>query len=268
MKKFAQYAGSVACIALIQTPAVAVELYPGAPGACAVSQVNGKISADAGQTRDAGRKGRKNKSRKGGLFQGAASLSIPLNCSYGFQLDAAVGSLDGKSTGGAAAHAFTRNPDSYLLGAYGEYSAVGNNDIWRAGAEAEYYLNNITLSGLVGYENSNRTSGDVFAAVDAALYATENFRITAGYRRFLDIDAAAFGAEYQFTGSAASVFVSGQVGDKKHRTVLAGLRFYFGGTDKSLIRRHREDDPFNRLNELVRNIKTASSTTIGGGEGD
>jgi len=198
---------------------------------------------------------------KGGLFQGAASLSIPLNCSYGFQLDAAVGSLDDKSTGGVAAHAFTRNPNSHLLGAYGEFSAVGSNDIWRVGAEVEYYLDRITLSGLAGYENSGLTNGDVFAALDVSYYVMDNFKISAGYRHFLDIDAAAIGAEYQFENLPASLFVSGQLGDKGHRTALAGLRFYFGGADKALIRRHREDDPFNRLNEMIRNIVTPAAVT-------
>jgi hypothetical protein len=33
------------------------------------------------------------------------------------------------------------------------------------------------------------------------------------------------------------------VGEDDHSTVWVGLRFYLGGEDKSLIRRHREDDP-------------------------
>jgi len=33
------------------------------------------------------------------------------------------------------------------------------------------------------------------------------------------------------------------VGDNEFATVYGGIRFYFGGPEKSLIRRHREDDP-------------------------
>jgi len=264
VKKLAQYAGGIACVALAHSPVVAADWGSVATNACAVSEINGKIGAGAGHTKDTG--------SKGGLFQGTASLSIPLNCSFGFQLDAAVGSLDGKSTGGGAVHAFTRNPNSYLLGAYGEYSAVGSNDILRLGVEAEYYLDKVTLSGLAGYENSDLTKGDAFAALDISFYATDNLRFSAGYRRFLDIDAAAIGAEYQFENAPVSLFVSGQLGSKDHRTAIAGLRVYFGGENKSLIRRHREDDPFNRLNELIRNIATPAPVVVpppspGGGEG-
>jgi len=253
MKKLAQYAGSFVCIALIYTPAIAADPSFVSTGDCAVSEANGKISAGAGPY--------KGENSKGASFQGAASLSVPINCSFGFQLDAAVGSLDSKTTRGAAAHAFTRDPNSYLLGAYGEYSAVGSNDIWRIGAEAEYYLDKVTLSGLVGYENSDLTKSDVFAALDFSYYTTDNFRISAGYRRFLDIDAAAIGAEYQLQSLPASLFVSGQLGSKDHRTALAGLRFYFGGADKTLIRRQREDDPSNRLNQLIRNVATTPTVT-------
>jgi len=265
MKKFAHYASGFVCVALIQSPVLAAELSPITSGNCAVSQANGKIDGGAGHY--------KGESGKSALFQGTASLSVPLNCLFGFQLDAAVGSLDNKTTGGGAAHVFMRDPTSYLLGAYGEYSAVGKNDIWRFGAEAEYYLDKVTLSGLAGYENSNLTKGDVFAALDFSYYATDNFRLSAGYRRFLDISAAAIGAEYQLENMPASLFLAGQLGGKKHRTALAGIRFYFGGPDKSLIRRQREDDPFNRLNQLIRNVAPPAVTTAppppspGGGEG-
>lgn len=260
MKKFARYAGGFACAAFIHSPAIAVDYNFPDPQACAISAFNGKIGFGAGLAKD--------DARKGARFDGEASLSIPIDCSFGLQLDGALGSLDSVKTGGGAVHAFTRDPNSYLLGAYGDFSRVGSNDIWRAGIEAEYYLDMVTVSGVAGYENSDLTNGDVFAALDISYYATSNFRISAGYRHFLDINAAAFGVEYQLGNLPASVFVTGQIGEKGHRTALAGLRFYFGGADKSLVRRHREDDPFVRLNQLKRNIvkPAATTTTTPGGE--
>ena len=45
------------------------------------------------------------------------------------------------------------------------------------------------------------------------------------------------------TGIPASITVEGRLGEDGFTSVMAGLSLYFGGEDKSLIRRHREDDP-------------------------
>ncbi len=255
--KLGRYAGGLACAVLISSPALAAGHYPSTSGDCAVSGINGKISIAGGATKDNG--------DKGGVFQGEGSLSIPINCEFGLQLDGAIGKLDGDTAGGAAVHAFTRNPNSYLLGAYGSYSGVSKNDIWRLGGEAEYYIDKITLSGLAGYENSDQTKGDVFAVLGVSYYATDNFKVSAGYSRFLDINAAAFGAEYQIDNMPASLFVSGRFGGKSHRRVLAGVRYYFGGAQKSLIRRDREDDPMIFLNLLMRNATPQVEAPPGNG---
>jgi len=254
MKNLARYASGLACAVLIQSPALAEGHYPATFGDCAVSEINGKLSAAAGATRD--------NDDKGGVFLGEGSVSIPINCQFGLQLDGALGKLDGDTTGGAAVHAFMRNPNSYLLGAYSSYSGVDGDDIWRLGAEAEYYLDKVTLTGLVGYENSDRTNGDVFAVLGASYYLTDNFKVSAGYLRFLDINAATFGAEYQINNMPASLFVSGQFGGDDHRRVLAGVRYYFGGSQKSLIRRDREDDPMNYLNLLMRDVATPAAAPV------
>jgi hypothetical protein len=41
----------------------------------------------------------------------------------------------------------------------------------------------------------------------------------------------------------ASLFASGNVSEGGDGAVLGGLRLYFGQQPKTLIRRHREDDP-------------------------
>ncbi len=44
-------------------------------------------------------------------------------------------------------------------------------------------------------------------------------------------------------GFPASFTLDGQFGEEGFTAVMAGFSIYFGGEDKSLIRRHREDDP-------------------------
>ena len=57
------------------------------------------------------------------------------------------------------------------------------------------------------------------------------------------------------TGIPASLTLEGRLGEDGYSSVLAGFSLYFGGEDKSLIRRHREDDPrlqfFNVFNTGV-----------------
>jgi hypothetical protein len=46
--------------------------------------------------------------------------------------------------------------------------------------------------------------------------------------------------------SGLTVFFDGAVHDDENYRALGGVRYYFGES-KSLIRRHREDDPRNNL---------------------
>jgi len=258
--RISQYASGLACAVLIQSPALAADPAPSGTSLCAVSGFNAKIEAGGGYYKD------NSNNTKGGRLHAAGSVALPLSCVFGLQFDGAIGALDGRTAGGGAIHAFARDPSSYLLGGYGEYSVVGNNDIWRFGGEAEAYWGQITFSALAGYEDSDLTNSDVFAAIDLSFYATDNFRISGGYRRFLDIDAAAVGAEWQFDNTPFSVFTEGQVGSNKYLSVVGGVRFHFGGPQKSLIRRNREDDPFNRLTQLIRRVAPPAAAP-GGGEG-
>ena len=81
------------------------------------------------------------------------------------------------------------------------------------------------------------------------------------------------GAEYQAMASV-SIFADLATGEDDYEHVLVGAKYYFGG-DKSLIKRHREDDPPNNILTTVRQSlesisdATAPGVTIsGGGDGD
>ena len=212
---------------------------------CAVSGFNGKASGSGGWY--------ESEANDGERIQGEASLSLPLGCLLGLQLDAGFGDLAGDEAGGVAAHLFMRDPNQYLLGAYGSYSAIDNIDIWRVGAEAHLYLNNISFEALGGFEDADVTGNDFFTASNVAFYPTDNLRLSVGYQHFQEVDAAAAGFEWQVDGLGlpVSLFANGAVGDNDFATVYGGITFYFGGEEKSLIRRHREDDPANDVMKLL-----------------
>jgi hypothetical protein len=217
----------------------------------AVSGVNGKISGFGGwEEYDSG--------PDGGLVGVDGSLSIPLGQMFGFQLDGMVSSLDGDFIGGAAGHLFWRDPTVGLLGLYGDWVTRDGSgvDTWRLGVEGEYYSGPISLEAIVGYEGADVPAivllddENIFAYADAAFYATPDLRFSAGYRHLNDLDMAALGAEWQlptdFIGGT-SLFAEGRIGEDDYASVWAGLRVYLGAGNKTLIRRHREDDPGGKL---------------------
>lgn len=243
---------------------------PNAFGQCAVSAVNGKMEAAAGfvdqRIDDGGR----------GHVQG--TITSPLNCDFGLQIDAGIGDMAGSTAGGIAAHLFNRDPNSHLIGLFGQWSGVGSQDVYRVGVETEFYRDRVSVEALGGFEDSDRTSGDIFAILDVAYYKTDNLRLTAGYRHVLNVDAAAIGLEWmpeqQIIDKPVSLFAKAAVGSKDYATLFGGVRIYFGDADKSLIRRHREDDPqtkglFEAMVEADRKRSgAAAAAAAGGGAGN
>ncbi len=102
----------------------------------------------------------------------------------------------------------------------------------------------------------------VFALADVALYATDDLRLWAGYRHWNDIHIGAAGAEYQLPmqwgGTSAALFAEGRIGEDDYKAIWGGLRFYFGAEPKSLMRRHREDDPRLRMEDQAGGVSTPS----------
>jgi hypothetical protein len=67
-----------------------------------------------------------------------------------------------------------------------------------------------------------------------------------GHRYLGGKHALALGTEHAFTlgnGQASSLFVEARLGEGDFHGVWGGLKFYWGQKDKSLIARHRQDDP-------------------------
>lgn len=187
------------------------------------------------------------------VFRGGASFSFPVGDMFGIQADMAAVDTFGDTSIGGTLHAFTRDPNSYLLGAIGGYANAGDANVWYVGPEAELYLGNVSVEAVAGYMNvdvSNSSSSDKFFAIgDVALYATDNLRLSVGASSVAGFETGRAGLEWFMgddMGVPASFKLDGRVGEDGFTSIEAGLSFYFGGDDKSLIRRHREDDPRNR----------------------
>ncbi len=236
----------VALAALSTSNAFAADLEDPAPAGSlpAVSGINGKLSGSGGFADDAGR----------GAADG--SITIPIGHDFGAQFDGSLGSFDGDFTGTAMGHLFTRDPSSYLFGAGAMYQGIGSNDIFRIGPEVEFYLGQFSIEGFGGFEDADNGGNDFFFVGDVAFYPDDNLRISAGYSRALGIDAAQFGLEWLPNldfGLPMSVFAQAQVGEGNFESAWFGIRFYFSDDPgKSLIRRHREDDPQFKGQQLER----------------
>jgi hypothetical protein len=185
-------------------------------------------------------------------FYGAASFSMPLGDTFGFQADLAVDNAFGLTAIAGAAHVFTRDPNSYLLGAYGGYADFGNATGAWIGPEAELYLDKVSFEGTAGLinvmPNSGGSQNKLFAFGDFGFYATDNFRLTVGASSIAGFESAHAGMEWLMgnSGLPISFKTDAQFGENNYYNVTAGISIYFGGESKTLIKRHREDDPKNR----------------------
>jgi hypothetical protein len=237
----------------------------------AVDGINGKIDGLGGSLGNHG------------IYGSRGSLSIPLGGQWGTQIDAAAGGFDGRFFGSIADHLFWRNPAQGLLGLFVDYThweQFGGVHVTQVAGEGEYYWQRWTLQGIAGVEFGNSASRtttttivttqpagfvpgvsttstftegyDVktrfFDQVNLKYYLTDNWDAYVGHRYLGGKHALALGSEYALPfgrGVMASAFVEGSVGENDFHGVWGGLRFYFGASDKPLIARQRQDDPFD-----------------------
>jgi hypothetical protein len=222
----------------------------------AVSAFNGKIEAGGGFADLKGISGT-------GQFYGGAAFSVPLGERFGFQADLTVNRALHNTSIGGAAHLFTRDPSSYLLGAYGGVADVGPANLAFLGGEAELYAGNVSVELLGGYMNvkpNGRSHQDkAFAIADFGYYATDNFRLTLGASSVAGFESGHAGFEYMLDSTPFSITGDVRAGESGFVAASIGGAFYFGGNEasKSLIRRHREDDPRIRFHDIFGSGGTA-----------
>ena len=212
----------------------------------AVSGLNGKISGEGGLFDD----------ESSGFASG--SFAVPLGHAFGMQVDGTLGAIDNQLVGGGGVHLFTRDPSSYLLGVYGSYHTWDSIDVWRLAGEGELYIDRFTVTGLAGYEKYEvpsfsgglpvltEDSGHFFGMADLAYYINDDFKIYAGYRYYDEASFAGAGAEYLIRGHYVplSLFARGDFGNDDYTRITGGVKIYLSPEpEKSLIDRHRRDDP-------------------------
>ncbi|WP_417307929.1 hypothetical protein [Devosia sp.] len=213
----------------------------------AVSGVNGKLEFDLGYLTDP----------SSAIFRAAGSISAPVGDMFGLQGDLSVQSYEGDWSFGGAVHAFTRDPSSYLLGVTAGVVSTGDSTLFAVGPEAELYLGQISIEAWAGYaalEYDDAGLTDLsggFAIADLAYYATDDWRVSIGGSSILGENSLNIATEYQFAPEMG-LALSGEA--RWHDTgavaAMVGLKGYIGEPGKSLIDRHRQDDPPNRALNL------------------
>lgn len=208
----------------------------------AVSALNGKLSLEGGAA------GTKGVSAGAGLATG--SIAVPLGTSFGMQLDGVVGTYYGGLAGGGGGHVFYRDPTRFLIGPTAGITSLVGATLGQSGLEGELYLGKFTLAATGGYQwavaspNLVPKSGG-YGQAEICYYPIDNLMLTAGVADYAGTWLGVGGVEYQpglESLPGANFFVSGFGGGDNSYKITAGIRFYFGAP-KTLIKRHREDDP-------------------------
>lgn len=215
----------------------------------AVSAINGKVEFGGG---GADAKGLSSDE----VIYGAASLSIPLGNMFGLQADFAAKNMFNDTSVGGNLHLFTRDPNSHLFGLIAGYGDAGKANAGWIGAETEIYLDNVTIEASAGYlnvdPNNGKSKDKFFGFADVAFYPVENLRLALGGSSVAGFESGHVTAEYMLDSMPVSFKLKGEVGEDNFAAATAGVSFYFGGdnSSKTLIRRHREDDPRNKVLDI------------------
>lgn len=197
----------------------------------------------------------------GGMaFRAAGSLTVPLGQRFGAQADVMATTVGGDMIFGAAGHLFTRDPSQYLLGVTPAVVISEDARMGVLGLEAELYADRVSVEawgGLAAVDYVNPADPDevgFFGMVDFAYYPLDDLRLAIGARTVLGDTSLHLGGEYLLSDMGMPVSLAGDA--LFHTTgeysVMFGVKGYLGptGEQKSLIDRHRQDDPRNRALDL------------------
>jgi hypothetical protein len=214
----------------------------------AVSQTNIKVTGLRGSTDEAD------------TWAANAILTAPLGHSWGIQVEGGVSDIDGNTTWGAAAHVFTRDPESYLVGLFAAYAREDQFDIdaTRVGAEAELYVNQISLLLAAGYQFGDASIDETaFGDVEVRWYVTDDFAVSGGGSFDETNSVGRAGVEWRpgFSALPGLAFrIDGAFGEDDFQSILGGITYYFGA-DASLKDRHRRQDPELAVDNLLFSVQ-------------
>ena len=235
----------------LSSPAPAYNPYATPASLPAVSAINGKIGTFAGDVSN-------------NFAVGAyGSLAVPLSQQWGAQIDGMFGTAGGAFYG-VGGHVFWRDPSQGLIGAYASYVGWGASgtipvgapiggvadftgaNVGKIGIEGEAYLGRVSLEGLAAYQYG--TNSGLAGKATVAYYPSDDLRLDLSLRYLQGVGGiGSASVEWAPTESGFTLFADAAVGGNSNWQVLGGAKWYFGGKEKSLIRRHREDDPENSL---------------------
>lgn len=142
-----------------------------------------------------------------------------------------------------------QDPERGLVNAIASYLYRDSEQIYRLGAEGEWYHGALTAIGRAGYvhgrgEPGYLYSGDAFesrpfAGLDLRWYATDNLSFQIGGQQLNDATVGQIRLEYQpgFNSmNGLSFFARASGGDHDSQYVLGGFRYSFGEAPSLLLR--------------------------------
>lgn len=190
------------------------------------------------------------------LFTG--SVTSPIGEKFGLQIDGAFGSSNGDSISGIGGHLFWRDPSVAMVGltfGVADFDRVGlnpNQTLRRLGVEVEYYLEDFTVYASLGRQTGTNILEGNFGSIGLGWYATDNLKFSLDLSTTPDVESiTSIGAEWQPAFAAAdnlSVYADASRGSDDYESISLGFRMYFGGgSGKTLIERHRYDDPEDNI---------------------
>ena len=148
------------------------------------------------------------------------------------------GSSDDTMVAGAA-HLTTLVGSDLRVGGFVGAADVADETALTAGSEAQKYLPNATLTGVVAYTTADDVDLDVWSVGgDAAFYVTDALRLNAGVSWMTnddaDVDGLTYGvgAEYEIASTPFSVtagYAHSDIEDLDVDSWTIGLRYSFGG---------------------------------------
>jgi hypothetical protein len=194
-----------------------------------------------------------------GAWRAAGSISVPVGDRFGVQGDFMFTQTGTGPVWSGAVHAFTRDPDSYLLGVTAGVVVSSDARLTAIGPEAELYMDRMSLTFWGGWASIDYASSPpadmtgLFAFGDIVYYPTDNLALTMGGSTVLGENKLHLGAEYLFQDAGLPLSAAADARfNGTSNTFMVGLKGYIGGDPgKSLIDRHRQDDPPNRANDLA-----------------
>lgn len=166
--------------------------------------------------------------------------TVTVDGGFGYAFDGAPGS-DNSAVNGRI-HA-SRMFGDVRVGAFAGGADAGDERLWSFGAEAQTYLQQVTLTGSLAYESIESVDADIWSlGGDAAYFVTPRLRVNGG-ASWSTIDAggadadgwqANVGGEYQIPGTGLGLTANYTHAefedfDLTAETFMVGLRVSFGG---------------------------------------